>query len=230
MATTMSLATNNNNKGRPTFCGVAPSCWMDTVEEKDNNKVDEDFETEVFFMKRRTRSDYSKITSTPIEEPAGRKRKRKTSTAANRKKLRSNMSVPEKAANSSAEDSDMDDDTFEENQDMAAFMATMTRQMAKMNESIASMQKNMRTTVNEAIEPLTVRMDTMSRRIDRLENSQIDAENTKSGLEKHIKETVEKAIEKRLPREKRNNAQATYASATNTAANGSASTLSLIHI
>ena len=51
-------------------------------------------------------------------------------------------------------------------------MANMTKQMAIMNANLARMQKNIRDTVSEAIEPISARIDANTKRMDRIENRQ----------------------------------------------------------
>ena len=60
----------------------------------------------------------------------------------------------------------------EDEESISAFMKKMTKQMAAMNENLTGMQNNIKLTVAEAIEPLQMKLDNNSRRIDRIESMQ----------------------------------------------------------
>ena len=75
--------------------------------------------------------------------------------------------------------------------DLGKMMKQMAREMAKMNKKIDGIKMNIRATVNEAVEPISARMD-------RLENKQLlDLDELKNGIDKKIADAVNKVVEKK---------------------------------
>ena len=112
-------------------------------------------------------------TSTPIDGRRGKKtslKKRKRSSppkSPRRTRLRSRMSDPSKTI---ADESGSRLDGTEEGQDQV--MVRIANAMDRMNDNMANMKETIRETVSEAIEPLSVRLDTNTRRMDKIEANQ----------------------------------------------------------
>ena len=176
----------------------------------DNAKsVPEDSEEEVLFDAQIPKA--AAITSTPAT--VGRKRKRSAKPIPRRTRLRSSM-TKKSATNEKSRDSPADEDmSDDEIADIGKFMKTMSRNIAKMNKNFDSIKQNVRSTVNEAVEPITVRLDNYDKRMDRLENKQVsDIEDIKHGLDERINEAVNKILNKQNAKTKKN-AEPTYAAA-----------------
>ena len=123
-----------------------------------NNKSDS--EDEVFFSQST-----KPTTSTPLEKISYGKRKRVPAQQTGRRtrSRKEKMSVSGEENMSGSE---------EEAISLAAFMKKMTKDMALMNNNIASINETIRTNVAEAIAPVTARLDANCRRMDRMEISQ----------------------------------------------------------
>ena len=145
--------------------------------DKDKKIASSDSEDEVFFTKASCPP-----TSTPLEKIQYGKRKRSSSNLRRRTRHRPSMSH-----NKEEEFYEMDEDE-EEIADLGAFMKQMSRDMAKINSNVTNIQANIRTSVAEAIEPITARLDANCRRMDRLElNQRNDIEDLRLRLDEAIK-------------------------------------------
>ena len=84
---------------------------------------------------------------------------------------------------------------------LKTFMKNMSKELAKINNNISSMQDDVRDTVAVALEPITARLDSNSRRMDKLENTQRNnMEDMKQRLDEVIrKKKVEKAGNGQIP-------------------------------
>ena len=148
---------------------------MEKTKKADNVAVDS--EEEVFFN---TKRNCPESTSTPAPLPARtRKRKRKTTSSSAKMPNNSNKKNPlgeNEEAEMYSDDSDCSNAksrrTSEEGESLKTFMSRMTREMAVMNTNFLGMNDHIRTTVAEAVEPFSTKLDANNRRIDRIEHKQ----------------------------------------------------------
>ena len=186
---------------------------MEKTKKADNVAVDS--EEEVFFN---TKRNCPESTSTPAPLPARtRKRKRKTTSSSAKMPNNSNKKNPlgeNEEAEMYSDDSDCSNAksrrTSEEGESLKTFMSRMTREMAVMNTNFLGMNDHIRTTVAEAVEPFSTKLDANNRRIDRIEHKQrTELESMKIKIDNLTKLYSSSAEQKSQP----NSKTASYATA-----------------
>ena len=154
------------------------------MDKNSNDAVDS--ECEVFFDTKAANTGSSPVTSTPAEKPT-RKRKRRAKPFTRKKRRRSSMAGGKKKEEKMEADSGSSASSEDEEMPVGVMMKKLSKDLAKINKSIAGIQNSIRTTVNDAIEPL-------SKRMDRLETKQVaDMEDLRASVNDKIKETIGRA-------------------------------------
>ena len=150
----------------------------------------DDSDDEVFFTASKAAKLNNVATSTPLDKTNGRKRKRIPSGKLSPRKTRQRTKMgghPSTSSSMGEDDAGIDSN---------AILADLARQMAKINKKMDGMKNTIKSTVAEAVAPLTAKIDANAARMDRFEARQAtDLEKIQSSVMQQVNDAMDRRLE-----------------------------------